>query len=48
MTGNDQQLYDNVLEMIRYFLHQFNPKTEMSDWEIAPRNAIKRLIPMSK
>ena len=45
MIGKDQQLYKNVLERICYLLPQFNPKTAMFDWEIAPRNAMKEAYP---
>ena len=43
MTGKEEQLYVAVLEKIRSLVPQFQPRVCMSDWEAAPRNALRQM-----
>ena len=43
MTTKSQALYIAVLERIK--VPHFKPSASMSDWEIAPRNALKEVFP---
>ena len=48
MTAKDQNLYKAVLNDIRKLIPQFQPEVTMSDWEAAPRNAVKEIYPNVK
>ena len=48
MTAKDQNLYKAVLNDIRRLIPQFQPEVTMSDWEAAPRNAVKEIYPNVK
>ena len=48
MTAKDQNLYKAVLNDIRNLIPQFQPEVTMSDWEAAPRNAVKEIYPNVK
>ena len=48
MTAKDQNLYKAVLNDIRKLISQFQPEVTMSDWEAAPRNAVKEIYPNVK
>ena len=41
MTSKSEELYKTVLEDLAALISQFQPKGSMSDWEPAPRNALK-------
>ena len=45
MTAKSQRLYSSLLERLVRHLPEFKPVTSMSDWERAPRNAIKEVFP---
>ena len=45
MTTKSQALYIAVLERISSKVPHFKPSASMSDWEIAPRNALKEVFP---
>ena len=45
MTSKDQGLYTAVLNRIVNLVPQFQPTISMSDWEAAPRNALKEVYP---
>ena len=44
MTTKSQALYIAVLERISSKVPHFKPSASMSDWEIAPRNALKEVF----
>ena len=46
MTAKDQNLYKAVLQNISNLIPQFQPAVSMSDWEAAPRNAVKETYPI--
>ena len=48
MTAKDQNLYKAVLNDILKLIPQFQPEVTMSDWEAAPRNAVKEIYPNVK
>ena len=48
MTGKEEQLYVAVLEKICSLVPQFQPRVCMSDWEAAPRNALRQIYPNVK
>ena len=48
MTSKSQELYSAVLESLVTHIPQFKPLTLMSDWEPAPRNALKEIYPQMK
>ena len=43
MTGKDEELYKAIMLNIRSLLPELNPTSSMSDWEPAPRNALKEV-----
>ena len=45
MTAKSQELYSCLLERLVRHLPEFKPVTSMSDWELAPKNAIKEVFP---
>ena len=45
MTGKDEELYEAIMINIRSLLPELNPTSSMSDWESAPRNALKIVYP---
>ena len=45
MTAKDQNFYKAVLQNISNLIPQFQPAMSMSDWEAAPRNAVKETYP---
>ena len=48
MTSKSQELYSAVLESLVTLIPQFKPLALMSDWEPAPRNALKEIYPQMK
>ena len=48
MTSKSQELYSAVLESLVTHIPQFKPLALMSDWEPAPRNALKEIYPQMK
>ena len=48
MTAKDQNLYKAVLQNISNLIPQFQPAVSMSDWEVAPRNAVQETNLMYK
>ena len=48
MTGKNEELYKAVLIHINQLLPQLQPTTSMSDWEAAPRKALKEVFPNIK
>ena len=45
MTGKDEELYKAIMINIRSLLPELNPTSSMSDWELAPRIALKEVYP---
>lgn len=48
MTSKSQELYSAVFESLVTHIPQFKPLALMSDWEPAPRNALKEIYPQMK
>ena len=45
VTSKEQELYAAILAKIRSLIPAFIPLTSISDWETAPRNALKEIYP---
>ena len=45
MTGKYKELYKAIMINICGLLPELNPTSSMSDWEAAPRNALKEVYP---
>ena len=48
MTGKNEELYKAILIHIHQLLPELQPTTSMSDWEAAPRKALKEVFPNIK